>query len=181
MYLYLCLVFVFICKKQPTLLSWWSRGISIWIFLVFVFVFVSDICIYFCPHGKSSPYCFFGGAREGKADYLQSPNVSYKMCCFIIFWLFENLQPWSWGYNWGRAPTSNILRLVGCTRKHISNIRWCLFFRSCSSCQIFFIFRLHQNVSTLAELMQHTQWHPSNQIRNTEVASVYKVWQFSRK
>ena len=127
MYLYLCLVFVFICKKQPTLLSWWSRGISIWIFLVFVFVFVSDICIYFCPHGKSSPYCFFGGAREGKADYLQSPNVSYKMCCFIIFWLFENLQPWSWGYNWGRAPTSNILRLVGCTRKHMSNIRWCLF------------------------------------------------------
>lgn len=30
---------------------------------------------------------------------------------------------------------------------------------------------LHQNVFTLAELMKHTQWHPSNQIRNTEVWS----------
>ena len=49
------------------------------------------------------------------------------MCCSITFWLFENLQAWSWGYNWGRAPTSYLLRLVGCTRKHISNIRWCLF------------------------------------------------------
>jgi len=30
---------------------------------------------------------------------------------------------------------------------------------------------LHQNVSTLGELLKHTQWHPSNQIRNTEVWS----------
>ena len=106
-----------------------ENGISIWIFLVFVFVFVSNICIYFCPHGKSSPYCFLGGAREGKADICNPQMCQIKCVALLLFdsSIFGNLQPWSWGYNWGRAPTSNILRVVGCTKKHIFYIRWCRF------------------------------------------------------
>ena len=42
---------------------------------------MSNIFIYFCPHGKS----FLGGAREGKADYLQSPNVSKKCVALLLF------------------------------------------------------------------------------------------------
>ena len=137
--------------------------------LIFVFIFA---------HMEKAAHIVFL-VEQGKAkQIICNPQMCQIKCVALLLFdssIFENRQPWSWGYNWERATTSNILRLVGCTRKHISNIR------SCSCCQIFLIFRLHQNVSTLAELMKHTQWHPSNRIRNTEVASVYKVLQFSRK